>query len=81
MSPTEQHPRQIHLAAQLPGVHNVTVWSGPRSTSQISVDNFAHLARTAERGRFDFLFLAEGRACASTRARSMSWTWRAARTT
>ncbi|GAB1332822.1 NtaA/DmoA family FMN-dependent monooxygenase [Streptomyces sennicomposti] len=60
MSPTERHPRQIHLAAQLPGVHNVTVWSDPRSTSQISVDNFAHLARTAERGRFDFLFLAEG---------------------
>ncbi|MFQ6147728.1 NtaA/DmoA family FMN-dependent monooxygenase [Streptomyces seoulensis] len=55
-----RNTRQIHLAAQLPGIHNVTVWSDPRSTSQISVDNFARLARTAERGRFDFFFLAEG---------------------
>ncbi|MEU6667460.1 NtaA/DmoA family FMN-dependent monooxygenase [Streptomyces sp. NPDC046727] len=52
--------KQIHLAAQLPAIHNVTVWSDPRSTSQIAVDNFVHLARTVERGRFDFFFLAEG---------------------
>ncbi|MFH9658251.1 NtaA/DmoA family FMN-dependent monooxygenase [Streptomyces sp. NPDC017248] len=52
--------RQVHLAAQLPGIHNVTVWSDPRSRSQIAFDSFRHLARTAERGRFDFFFLAEG---------------------
>ena len=53
-------PRQLHLAVQLPGIHNVTVWSDPRSESQIAFDSFARLARTAERGKFDFFFLAEG---------------------
>ncbi|GHJ99919.1 NtaA/DmoA family FMN-dependent monooxygenase [Streptomyces sp. NPDC003753] len=52
--------KQVHLAAQLPGIHNVTVWSDPRSESQIAFDSFRRLARTAERGRFDFFFLAEG---------------------
>ncbi|MEU1040720.1 NtaA/DmoA family FMN-dependent monooxygenase [Streptomyces sp. NPDC005907] len=52
--------KQVHLAAQLPGIHNVTVWSDPRSGSQISLDSFVRLARTAERGKFDFFFLAEG---------------------
>ncbi|MFJ8743209.1 NtaA/DmoA family FMN-dependent monooxygenase [Embleya sp. NPDC127516] len=52
--------KQIHLAAQLPGIHNTTVWSDPRSESQIDFDSFARLARTAERGKFDFFFLAEG---------------------
>ncbi|MGC5361630.1 NtaA/DmoA family FMN-dependent monooxygenase [Streptomyces sp. DT24] len=52
--------RQVHLAAQLPGIHNVTVWSDPRSGSQISIDSFIRLARTVERGKFDFFFLAEG---------------------
>ncbi|EST33346.1 NtaA/DmoA family FMN-dependent monooxygenase [Streptomyces roseochromogenus] len=52
--------KQVHLAAQLPGIHNVTVWSDPRARSQIAFDSFLHLAQTAERGRFDFFFLAEG---------------------
>ncbi|SCK31453.1 FMN-dependent oxidoreductase, nitrilotriacetate monooxygenase family [Streptomyces sp. AmelKG-E11A] len=52
--------KQIHLAAQLPGIHNTTVWSDPRSESQIDVESFIKLARTAERGKFDFFFLAEG---------------------
>ncbi|MEU1485737.1 NtaA/DmoA family FMN-dependent monooxygenase [Streptomyces sp. NPDC005752] len=52
--------KQVHLAAQLPGINNVTVWSDPRSGSQISIDSFTRLARTAERGKFDFFFLAEG---------------------
>lgn len=52
--------KQIHLAAQLPGIHNTTVWSDPRSESHIDFDSFARLARTAERGKFDFFFLAEG---------------------
>jgi FMN-dependent oxidoreductase (nitrilotriacetate monooxygenase family) len=53
-------PKQIHLAAHFPGVNNTTVWSDPRSGSQIEFSSFAHLARTAERAKFDFLFLAEG---------------------
>ncbi|MEU3712243.1 NtaA/DmoA family FMN-dependent monooxygenase [Streptomyces catenulae] len=65
-------PRQLHLAAHFPGVNNTTVWDGappatgrgagrrPSLGSQIRFDSFVHLARTAERGLFDFFFLAEG---------------------
>ncbi|MEU9118074.1 NtaA/DmoA family FMN-dependent monooxygenase [Streptomyces sp. NPDC048483] len=62
MSPTpgEPHRKQIHLAAHFPGVNNTTVWAHDRSESQIAFSSFAHLARTAERGLFDFFFLAEG---------------------
>ncbi|MFE6863769.1 NtaA/DmoA family FMN-dependent monooxygenase [Nocardia sp. NPDC057668] len=52
--------KQIHLAAHFPGVNHNTVWTDPRSGSQIDFENFVHLARTAERGKFDFFFLAEG---------------------
>src|SRR4051794_38098614 len=52
--------KQIHLAAYFPGVNNTTVWSDPRSGSHIDFSSFAHLAQTAERGKFDFFFLAEG---------------------
>ncbi|WP_416956440.1 NtaA/DmoA family FMN-dependent monooxygenase [Streptomyces sp. Agncl-13] len=52
--------RQIHLAAHFPGVNSTTVWADPRSKSQIGFSSFEHLARTAERGLFDFFFLAEG---------------------
>ncbi|WP_405913839.1 NtaA/DmoA family FMN-dependent monooxygenase [Streptomyces sp. NBC_01020] len=52
--------KQIHLAAHFPGVNNTTVWSDPEAGSQIDFASFSHFARTAERARFDFLFLAEG---------------------
>jgi FMN-dependent oxidoreductase (nitrilotriacetate monooxygenase family) len=52
--------KPIHLAAHFPGVNNTTVWTDPTSGSQIEFDSFVHLARTAERGLFDFFFLAEG---------------------
>jgi FMN-dependent oxidoreductase (nitrilotriacetate monooxygenase family) len=52
--------KQIHLAAHFPGVNNTTVWSDPTSGSQTDFASFTHLARTAERGKFDFFFLAEG---------------------
>ncbi|MGW3349543.1 NtaA/DmoA family FMN-dependent monooxygenase [Nonomuraea rubra] len=52
--------KQVHLAAHFPGVNNTTVWADPRSGSQIDFASFTHLARTAERGKFDFFFLAEG---------------------
>ncbi|KQO96684.1 NtaA/DmoA family FMN-dependent monooxygenase [Leifsonia sp. Leaf264] len=53
-------PRQVHLAAHFPGVNNTTIWSDPRSLSQVDFSSFEHFARNAERGRFDYLFLAEG---------------------
>jgi FMN-dependent oxidoreductase (nitrilotriacetate monooxygenase family) len=52
--------KQIHLAAHFPGVNNTTVWSDPHSGSQTDFASFVHLAQTAERGKFDFFFLAEG---------------------
>jgi len=52
--------KQVHLAAHFPGVNNTTVWSDPESGSHIDFGSFAHMARTAERAKFDFLFLAEG---------------------
>jgi FMN-dependent oxidoreductase (nitrilotriacetate monooxygenase family) len=52
--------KQVHLAAHFPGVNNTTVWSDPRAGSHIEFSSFAHFARTAERAKFDFLFLAEG---------------------
>ncbi|BBZ79259.1 putative oxygenase [Mycolicibacterium anyangense] len=55
-----QHRKQVHLAAHFPGVNNTTVWSDPTSGSQVDFESFVHLARTAERGRLDFFFLAEG---------------------
>ncbi|MEU4175114.1 NtaA/DmoA family FMN-dependent monooxygenase [Streptomyces sp. NPDC026589] len=50
----------MHLAAHFPGVNNTTVWTDPRSRSQIDFSSFEQLARVAERGKFDFFFLAEG---------------------
>jgi FMN-dependent oxidoreductase (nitrilotriacetate monooxygenase family) len=52
--------KQIHLAAHFPGVNNTTVWSDPAAGSHIEFSSFARFAQTAERGKFDFLFLAEG---------------------
>ncbi len=52
--------KQMILAAYFPGVNNTTVWMDPRSKSQIEIESFIHLAQTAERGKLDFFFLAEG---------------------
>lgn len=52
--------RQVHLAAHFPGVNNTTIWSDDRAESQIAFSSFEHFARNAERGFFDYLFLAEG---------------------
>lgn len=52
--------RRIHLAAHIPGVNNTTVWSAPDAGSQIDFSSFEHFAANAERGLFDYLFLAEG---------------------
>lgn len=53
-------PRQIHLAAHFPGVNSTTVWTDAASGSQIDFAAFEYFARTAERGFFDYVFLAEG---------------------
>jgi FMN-dependent oxidoreductase (nitrilotriacetate monooxygenase family) len=55
-----KYRKPVHLAAHFPGVNNTTVWTDPAAGSQIEFDSFVHLARTAERGLFDFFFLAEG---------------------
>ena len=60
MSAQIEPRRQMHLAAHFPGVNNTTVWSDPEAGSHIEFSSFAHLAQTAERAKFDFLFLAEG---------------------
>ncbi|WP_420113093.1 NtaA/DmoA family FMN-dependent monooxygenase [Pseudactinotalea sp.] len=52
--------RHVILGASFPGVNHHTIWSDPRSGSQIDFSSFVHLAQAAERGRFDFLFQAEG---------------------
>jgi FMN-dependent oxidoreductase (nitrilotriacetate monooxygenase family) len=59
-SPVNKPLKQIHLAAHFPGVNNTTVWSDPAAGSHIEFDSFARFAQIAERGKFDFLFLAEG---------------------
>ncbi|KAB1657336.1 NtaA/DmoA family FMN-dependent monooxygenase [Pseudoclavibacter chungangensis] len=57
---TDRTTPRVHLAAHFPGVNNTTIWSDPRHGSQIEFAAFEHFARTAERGVFDYLFLAEG---------------------
>lgn len=52
--------KQVHLAAHFPGVNNTTVWGDPKAGSHIEFSSFVHFAQTAERAKFDFLFLAEG---------------------
>lgn len=57
---TQNTKRQVHLVAHFPGVNSATVWSDPNAGSQIDFESFRHFAQTAERGFFDYVFLAEG---------------------
>ncbi|MFK0205639.1 LLM class flavin-dependent oxidoreductase [Agrobacterium sp. NPDC090283] len=52
--------KQVIIGAQFPGVNNFTVWSDPAAGSQIAFSSFRHFAETVERGKLDFVFLAEG---------------------
>jgi FMN-dependent oxidoreductase (nitrilotriacetate monooxygenase family) len=52
--------KQVILGAYVGGVNHHTVWSDPAAGSQIDFSTFRHVAQTAERGKFDFFFLAEG---------------------
>ncbi|GAA3854438.1 NtaA/DmoA family FMN-dependent monooxygenase [Streptomyces sedi] len=60
MTESARPRKRIILGAFLSGVNHHTVWSAPEAGSQIAFSSFEHLARTAERGKFDFFFLAEG---------------------
>ena len=60
MSAETSQRRQVHLVAHFPGVNSTTVWSDPASGSQIDFESFRRFAQTAERGLFDYVFLAEG---------------------
>lgn len=60
MSAASNTKRQVHLVAHFPGVNNTTVWGDPQAGSQIDFESFRHFATTAERGLFDYFFLAEG---------------------
>ena len=56
----ERPLKQVHLAAHFPGVNNTTVWrDNSNAASQIAFSSFTHFAHNAEKGKFDFLFLAE----------------------
>ncbi|MDF2991995.1 MAG: coenzyme F420-dependent N5,N10-methylene tetrahydromethanopterin reductase [Microbacterium sp.] len=60
---TERTPtsrKQIILVAYVGGVNEHTAWEHPDAGSQIAFSTFRHVAQTAERGRFDYFFLAEG---------------------
>lgn len=52
--------KQIHLAAYFGGVNHDVLWEHPEAGSQVDFSSFKQLAQTAERGRFDYFFLAEG---------------------
>jgi FMN-dependent oxidoreductase (nitrilotriacetate monooxygenase family) len=52
--------KQVILGAYVGGVNHHTVWSDPAAGSQIDFSTFRHVAQTAERGKFDLFFLAEG---------------------
>lgn len=69
ISPAGKPLKTVHLAAHFPGVNNTTVWQDERSASQIAFSSFRHFAATAERGKFDYLFLAEGLRLRETRGR------------
>ncbi|MDX2676741.1 LLM class flavin-dependent oxidoreductase [Streptomyces sp. NY05-11A] len=60
---TRQLPRQLHLNAFLMNTgHHEASWRLPDSDpyAHVELDHYVHLARIAERGTFDSLFLADG---------------------
>ncbi|MHC9043171.1 NtaA/DmoA family FMN-dependent monooxygenase [Microbacterium saperdae] len=62
---SRENKKQIILAAYVGGVNEQTLWEDPDAGSQIDFSTFEHTAQTAERGRFDYFFLAEGLALRS----------------
>ena len=58
-TPTAEPRRLVHLGAFYPNDHHHTLWGHPDAGSQIEFEAFAEFAAAAERGKFDFVFLAE----------------------
>lgn len=59
---------QMHLAAYYnPTGHHVASWRHPRSQidAHVNIDHYVEIAKTAERNKFDLLFLADGNATRS----------------
>ncbi|MFG1424524.1 LLM class flavin-dependent oxidoreductase [Roseixanthobacter glucoisosaccharinicivorans] len=69
------HPKPMHLCGFLiagPVVHSHAVWRNPaHETAFLSLDHYAHIARTLERGKFDFLFFADRLAVADRYGESL----------
>lgn len=65
MTRTDPHdvPRphaKLHFGVFFQGVNHWTIWTDPRSGSQIAPESYRQVALTAERGLFDAFFLGEG---------------------
>jgi len=69
------HPKPMHLCGFLiagPVVHSHAIWRNPaHETAFLSLDHYAHIARTLERGKFDFLFFADRLAVADRYGESL----------
>ncbi|MGO2112177.1 MAG: LLM class flavin-dependent oxidoreductase, partial [Pseudoclavibacter sp.] len=52
--------KRMILATAIIGVNEHTLWEHPNAGSQTEFSSFVHVAQTAERGMFDYFFLAEG---------------------
>ncbi|MCX4991964.1 NtaA/DmoA family FMN-dependent monooxygenase [Streptomyces sp. NBC_00568] len=61
--------KRMHLAVRLPGLGGTTAGTGRRSGSPVDFAAFERLARTAERGLFDFLLLTGGERSGETEGR------------
>src|SRR5215217_3601299 len=56
---SERARRRVHLGAFYPNDHHHTLWGHPDAGSQIEFEAFRSFTASAERGIFDFVFLAE----------------------
>ncbi|MEP9366730.1 LLM class flavin-dependent oxidoreductase [Xanthobacter sp. VNH20] len=67
--------KPMHLCGFLiagPVVHSHAIWRNPaHETAFLSLDHYAHIARTLERGKFDFLFFADRLAIADRYGESL----------
>ncbi|MFG1411139.1 LLM class flavin-dependent oxidoreductase [Xanthobacter sp. VTT E-85241] len=68
-------PKPMHLCGFLiagPVVHSHAIWRNPaHETAFLSLEHYAHIARTLERGKFDFLFFADRLAVADRYGESL----------
>ena len=62
--------RQMRLGLSMRNPYHIAAWRHPDTPrgAELSLDFFRHIAQTAERGKFDMVFLADG----NRRARARS---------